>query len=458
MSRILPAAAALIALSSLHAQPSVRVAFNLANCEAHSRQLKALATLDPAIDKVLLIGRADSAIAPWIADRFGLAGIAGLSFGYLPPDRLAGFFTPMGSSTVHVLNGTDTVLCFPLEDLPGRTAAINALARPAHLRLSVRPMEKAGGMPLSSDVHIAATHRSLWLLDRFMGTLHRVGLTDTGRAAMRQVGTLSQLLAKAPSPGPAYGRMWLQPEMIGAVDPATDDPTLLIECIDTNRAQAAFHRVLLTLHDERPRAMEETNIDPRPDGVFPALGLSGFTVQGDRLVGQVLKNMDDGHGFPLFATYEHRKGRLDLRDVAPYDHHTGIIRSWPAYNFTNGAFCDRYFAYASAPVVVDMAAWKELDLSGQLGVSLDSALLFAPQHYFLFDMKCDSEGLTLLCMIEGGYHLARFARQGDRLQLTSLDAIALDGFAINTGVLIDRRTFLFTSTKNDALLIGEWAP
>lgn len=457
MRSVLSSLAVPLLIMACHAQqPSVHVAFNLANCVAHSRQLGALGALDPSIHKTLVINRLDSAIAPAILDRFGLSGIPGLSLAYLPSRELARLL-PTGSSMVFVLNGRDTIDRFPLEDLPGRIDALNARkkgppAQPSRIQIRRVPLDN-GGAALSSDVHVAAGPRSLWLLDRFLGTLYQADLRDTTKATLRRVGAVKDLLlAAAPSAG--YGAMSILPEMIGHVDPITDAPTLLLECTDTSGGQYRFHRLMLTLRAGGGTDLAEVDIEPRADLVFPAMALSGFAVQGERIVSQVSKNMDDGQGFPLFGHYERRNDRVTLVDIAPYDHQRGVMHPIDAYNFVNGSFCDRYFAYASVPVVVDLTTWKETDLSPQLDVSLDSALQFVPGHYFTIDLRCDAQGVTLLTQIKRGLQLARFEQRSEGLRLASLDPIEMPGFEPRSGVLIDPQTFLFTSTKNDALLIG----
>lgn len=443
-----------------NAQPAVHVAFNLGNCVAHSRQLQAISRLNASTPKLLLLAQEDSAIAPIILERFGIASVEGLSLGYLPTGRLSRYFSPMGSSSVFVLLGPDTVARFPLEELPDRIDAINTLGSmpSSHLHLSRRPVENSGRVAFSSHLHIAAGPRSLWIMDRFLQTLLRVDLTDTAKASLHQVGTIPGLLAAAPSPGPAYSKLWVQPDVIGLVDAVSDEPTVLVECIDTVGPTTAFHRLLLTVRNERPERIEETDIDPRPDDVFPSLGPTGFVLQGDRLVGQVMKNMDDGKGLPLFAHYERRDGMVRITDVAPYDHHRGALKPLNPYDFTNGRLCDRYFVYASIPIAVDLRSWKEVDLSASLPVALDSALALVPGHYYTLDMQCDEQGMSLLCVVKGKFMFARFDQQADGLRLASLDPIDMGDLHVSTGVLMDRNSFVFISRKKDELLIGRYTP
>ncbi|MBK8950797.1 MAG: hypothetical protein IPM68_18655 [Flavobacteriales bacterium] len=124
----------------LHAQAELHVLLNLANCEAHSRQIATLNDLPRDLKKTVWLSRSDSALTPWVVDRFALEGIKQLGFRYLSPQRLRGYLGQYGTSTCFVTVGLDTVDRFPLEALPSRVAEI----KDAHARAKLDPAREAG--------------------------------------------------------------------------------------------------------------------------------------------------------------------------------------------------------------------------------------------------------------------------------------------------------------------------
>ncbi|HEY0976644.1 MAG TPA: hypothetical protein VGE21_04170, partial [Flavobacteriales bacterium] len=412
------------------AQRSVQVAFNLLNCEAHSRQVESLGAIEPSVTKILFLNKQDSAVTPWIRDRFKLNGVLNLHFAYVPSARLNSMFSTRGGSLVHVLDGADTAGVFPLEELIDRIAWINQIAGaeppPARTRQGVdtarpkrdaagegtgdptprkdgvgqgmdyltKPLER-NGVQISSDVAVVANAHSTWIMDRFLGNLHRIDL-QRPHASLQTIGSIKDLLVQATRKDSSLSRfqgadLAVYAEELVLPEPEKDRITLLLECRDTSGTTNAFHHCALTIEHDRPVQMEMIDMEPRADGLTPALGSSGFMfVRGGDIIAQVLRMWDDGRSYPLFGRFSTGNGTIRLEQVEPYDYRTARWRSVPAFNFVNGTFSGGLFAYAITPVLVDPVEGKEFDVADQLGLSSDSAILLAPGYYGTIDLRSDA--------------------------------------------------------------------
>lgn len=478
---LLLAALGLSAPSS--AQRSVQVAFNLLNCEAHSRQVKALGSIEPSVTKTLFLNKQDSAVTPWIRDRFELNGVLNLHFAYVPSARLNRMFSSRGGSLVYVLDGADTAGIFPLEELIDRIAWINQGAgaegartgaskrsdapigtgartpmREGHgMSYVIKPLEGAG-VQTSSDVAVVADAQAIWIMDRFLGNLHRIDLQQPP-TRMRTIGSIKDLLMEAIRNDSGFSRfqaadLAVYAEEMVLPEPEKDRITLLLECRDTTGGTNAFPHCALTIAHDRPVQVEMIDMEPRADGLTPALGSSGFTfVEGGDIVAQVLRMWDDGRSYPLFGRFSTGNGIIRLEQVEPYDYRTSRWRSVPAFNFVNGMFSGGLFAYAITPVLVDPVEGKEFDVAEQLGLSSDSAILLAPGYYGTIDLRSDPSGVTLLHLAKDDVHLARFVRRPDGLDRVWVDVLDRRYIGSRSMRLIDPRTVAILS-GDGALVIA----
>jgi hypothetical protein len=476
-------------------QITVHIAFNLANCDAHSGQLRALSELDPIIDKYILINKLDSSLTPWISERFGLKNIPSLHYRYVSGHQLTSYYDA-GRSVVLIISETDTISRFVLELLPSRIDSLSVLAKRAsnntlerdngtqkktrtispsndtldacgaarHLGLRYRTVNvvlQDGLPPIGSGVQVTSGHDQIWLIDHFFGNIFRLDLSASPNVVLELVDNVTSLLSAAELHqfgSSHYKRMAVQTDGIVSIDPKTDLPVIHLVCTDTIMHSTGtkvpeYHRILLALQESGPPSIIAVDYSARADELFPSLSPSGYIWQDELIIAPVHHFSASRNTYPLLGYYKPTLDSLKLLEAVPYDYRKPHWTRHAPYNYVNGRFCEGYFSFASAPLVVNTRTWVESDFSTQLGLSIDTVFNSIPTKYFLVDMKCVGARMTMLCWMNDALELISFREKEQALVLEWRTRIETGSFRLRSATLIANGDVVLISESLEELMV-----
>ncbi|MBK6627243.1 MAG: hypothetical protein IPG35_06570 [Flavobacteriales bacterium] len=487
----------------LHAQAELHVLLNLANCEAHSRQIATLNDLPRDLKKTVWLSRSDSALTPWVVDRFALEGIKQLGFRYLSPQRLRGYLGQYGTSTCFVTVGLDTVDRFPLEALPSRAAEI----KDAHARAKLDPAREAGLAliappaaqdpsagpgspsmysvttgrratvvrtrrwkvertadqgPISSAVQLVATQRSVWLLDEIVGMVYRMDLDTGDRVQLVKIGDAHALMNLASRSAPAAaGLAVLDLRSEGLIHARTPEEGcgLVMWCVDPaaddrNIRAARTQQVVLTLPTQGEPTLTRVIDRSAVDGRGLMLTPSGLGHLDSVHIAQIFKldGADEGH--PLFAELHWRGDSMYVGQTVPFDYFNESWEGLRPYQFVNGHFSADHFIYASAPRMVSLRDGKQSDLSALLAIPPGPVAIHMRQNYFTMSMHCEKDTISIVYFSNDALHLARIGHaQAGSYTPIDLTPIPLKGHDVKALQLIGTDQLLVLSAALDEVVL-----
>lgn len=488
----------------LHAQVELHVVLNLANCEAHSRQIASLNDLPHDQRKTIWLNRSDSALTPWVVDRFGLEGIKRLGFRYLSPQRFMLYLGEYGTSTCLVTVARDTVDRFPLEALPARVPQIKDM----HLREELHPakgvvharstpsnaedsstfpysppsmgtdaterpaavvrthrwkVERTHDMgPISSALQMVATTRSVWLLDEIVGTVYRME-PDTGDrcqlVTMGDARTLMQKAALSSTASVALLERELSAEGLLASRSGEEGCSLVIGCSDTtsvgaNGPSARYQQVVLTLGPPASppltRVVDRSDVDGRGLMLTP----SGLGRVDSAYIAQIFKLGRSDAGHPLFAQLLWQGDSMCLGRTVPFNYYSEAWEGLKPYQFVNGHFSAEHFIYASAPRIISLRDGKESDLSGALAIPPGPVAMQMKQNYFTMSMHSGKDTISIVYFIHERLYLARIGHAPDGYY-TPIDRtpIPLEGHDVKAVQLIGTDQLFVLPSALDELVL-----
>lgn len=413
---------------ALSAQVILRVDLNVANCSAHTSSISCINKIASTTEKLIVLSRADSLASRAILKRFGIKGEDQIRIVYEDGATRTASLIDGVYSRVRLLSGPDVLFDINLDDLPSHLATLNSLfpASPKYQELELETP-----LAYSSKTQYTANHDNYWLLDRLLVNLVQIRVSTDSTRLRPEVFQfdhtsyllLLKLLNRAPvedydstDPADLLSLEYIQPssEQGNSVDIVGSIRAAFQGLDNSRRTNYDLPSILFSVENSRIVSCREiAKSDTSEKPIYSNLGVSGFSKQGDLLLGQVVRwGAADIH--PLFAYYDPTSTIITQLSYPKFPYPKVLWEHDFQYQFINGSFSKSAFGFAKFPLVVTTGDWKLHDISQPLEVSLDSTLAGARSYYICKRLYTEGNLTSLLCFAKGRLLVAKFTADGFR--------------------------------------------
>lgn len=451
-------------IGALSAQVTLRIDLNVANCSSHTSAISSIKRITSVTEKLVVLSRSDSLASKAILKRFGIGSDETIRITYEDGVVRAGSLIDGVYSRVRLFSGPEVLYDLNLDDLPSHIETLNSLFPTSP---KYRELEFQTPLVYSSKTQYTANQENYWLLDRLLVTLVRISaLPDSTRLHPETFQfdhdaylSLLKLINREPiassdsiDPADLLSLEHIQPssEHGNSVDIVGSIRAQFEETDTSRRATSDFPSILFTIANGRIsscRAIAKSDSSEKP--IYSNLGVSGFSTQGDLLLGQVVRwGSADVH--PLFAYYDTSSSTISQHSYPNFAYPKVLWDNDFQYQFINGSFSKSAFGFAKFPLVVTTTDWKLHDISKPLEVSMDSTLAGVRSHYFCKRLYTDGNVTSLLCFAKGKLLVAKFTADGFmHIGNTQVDYSSFDRVS---AVLVDHHRIWAISAKRDKLI------